>query len=164
MSTKKLTLRTEAATRSSDQIMVLSAKQINDAIFPNAVILANDKYIIFKDTDGNSNAYITRDANNNIIIANLKNSAWVTFTVTLASGNQRTLQIREYGTTNTVQIYNDYELSIHTANDNIQLVPADDLVIAPGAGNVIILGMPTSDPHVVGALWNSSGTVKISAG
>jgi hypothetical protein len=24
--------------------------------------------------------------------------------------------------------------------------------------------LPTTDPHVVGALWNSAGTVKISAG
>lgn len=24
--------------------------------------------------------------------------------------------------------------------------------------------LPTTDPHVVGALWNSAGTVKVSAG
>lgn len=29
---------------------------------------------------------------------------------------------------------------------------------------LIITSMPTSDPHVVGQLWNSSGTVHISAG
>lgn len=32
------------------------------------------------------------------------------------------------------------------------------------ASNAIISNMPTSDPHVVGQLWNSSGTVHISAG
>lgn len=26
------------------------------------------------------------------------------------------------------------------------------------------VSLPTTDPHVVGALWNSAGTVKISAG
>ena len=32
------------------------------------------------------------------------------------------------------------------------------------SGNVIITGLPTVDPHVVGALWNSSGVLHISAG
>lgn len=31
-------------------------------------------------------------------------------------------------------------------------------------GLIICSGLPTSDPHVLGALWNSSGTVHISAG
>jgi hypothetical protein len=31
-------------------------------------------------------------------------------------------------------------------------------------GTFLLTGIPTSDPHVVGALWNSSGNVKISAG
>jgi hypothetical protein len=30
--------------------------------------------------------------------------------------------------------------------------------------DLILPGLPTSDPHVVGAMWNSSGTAKISAG
>lgn len=30
--------------------------------------------------------------------------------------------------------------------------------------NLIVSSMPTTDPHVVGQLWNSSGTVHISAG
>ncbi len=32
------------------------------------------------------------------------------------------------------------------------------------AGHFVIAGLPTADPHVVGALWNNAGTVKISAG
>lgn len=51
-----------------------------------------------------------------------------------------------------------------------------DITVAPGTGDgagrdgLIILkhsgaaGLPTADPMVAGALWNSSGTVKISAG
>ena len=31
-------------------------------------------------------------------------------------------------------------------------------------GNNIVVTLPTADPHIVGALWNSSGTVKVSAG
>lgn len=48
-----------------------------------------------------------------------------------------------------------------------------DINVRPGPGDgagrhgLIIIGsggLPTSDPHVVGALWNSSGTVHVSAG
>lgn len=38
-----------------------------------------------------------------------------------------------------------------------------DLTIAFD-GNVIVSGLPTSDPVVAGALWSDSGTVKVSAG
>jgi hypothetical protein len=31
-------------------------------------------------------------------------------------------------------------------------------------GWVVITALPTVDPHVAGAIWNSSGTVVISAG
>ncbi len=31
-------------------------------------------------------------------------------------------------------------------------------------GKIVLPALPTLDPHVVGELWNSSGTVKISAG
>lgn len=30
--------------------------------------------------------------------------------------------------------------------------------------NIFIHGLPTADPHIVDALWNSAGTLKISAG
>lgn len=36
-----------------------------------------------------------------------------------------------------------------------------DLVIT---GNLIVPNLPTADPHVVGALWNSGGIVNVSAG
>lgn len=35
---------------------------------------------------------------------------------------------------------------------------------ADGTRALIITDLPTSDPHVVGAIWNDSGTVKVSAG
>lgn len=43
-----------------------------------------------------------------------------------------------------------------------------DVSIAAGSGgssgNVLVSGLPTADPHVADALWNSAGTLKISAG
>ncbi len=36
--------------------------------------------------------------------------------------------------------------------------------IAQPAGTTLAFVVPTSDPHVVGALWNNSGTLTISAG
>jgi hypothetical protein len=32
------------------------------------------------------------------------------------------------------------------------------------SGNVLLTALPTSDPGVAGELWNSTGTVKVSAG
>ena len=57
-------------------------------------------------------------------------------------------------------------------------VGGDSLVVEPGgtitiggvviscdaSGNVIFTGLPTSDPSVAGALWNSTGTLTVSAG
>lgn len=65
------------------------------------------------------------------------------------------------------------------AGDNTYSGSGGDVVITPGApggfgagtaGHVLITTtaggavLPTADPHVVGALWNSGGTVHISAG
>jgi hypothetical protein len=36
--------------------------------------------------------------------------------------------------------------------------------VSGGTGHVLLKGLPTSDPHVVDALWNNSGVVTISAG
>src|SRR5262245_6331863 len=44
-----------------------------------------------------------------------------------------------------------------------EIRPADgNLTIAAGSDKIVITGLPTSDPAVPGALWNSAGTVKIS--
>jgi hypothetical protein len=40
---------------------------------------------------------------------------------------------------------------------------ANKLGVNP-AGLVLMASLPTSDPHVVSALWNDTGTLKISAG
>lgn len=42
---------------------------------------------------------------------------------------------------------------------------ADGFVLRDGGGGLHLQGtIPSSDPHVVGQVWNSSGTLKISAG
>jgi hypothetical protein len=41
-------------------------------------------------------------------------------------------------------------------------VTATGAVIATAANNVIVI--PTSDPGVLGAIWNNAGTLAVSAG
>jgi hypothetical protein len=55
-------------------------------------------------------------------------------------------------------IYNtDGPLQILTGGDNI-------VVSATNIGYILLKVLPTADPHVVDAIWNSAGTLKISAG
>lgn len=35
---------------------------------------------------------------------------------------------------------------------------------APSFQTLTLTGLPTADPHVVGALWNNAGVINISAG
>ena len=37
-------------------------------------------------------------------------------------------------------------------------------VFTTTGANIVVTGMPTADPHVVGALWANSGVLTISAG
>ncbi len=36
--------------------------------------------------------------------------------------------------------------------------------IQPKLANILVVGLPTADPHVLNALWNDLGTLKISLG
>ncbi len=49
-----------------------------------------------------------------------------------------------------------------TGNLIIQHTGSGDISIEVGSGNLIVQGLPTSDPGVSGALWNSGGTLMIS--
>lgn len=40
----------------------------------------------------------------------------------------------------------------------------DVTITCDAGGNIIFTGLPTSDPSVAGALWNSTGTLTVSAG
>lgn len=44
----------------------------------------------------------------------------------------------------------------------LQCSASGDLLLVVGSGNLIIQGLPTSDPGVSGALWDDGGTLKIS--
>lgn len=161
MSTRKLTIKSETSTRASDETLVIAARSINDSIYPNNIIpvgsiyLANTKYLVLKNALGSSDAYITRDASDNLIAANLKASGEIQLVHTMSGGNQRYFLLKEYGATDTQAIQVPYDLHIVTENDNIYLRPAND---------VIIPAMPTTDPAVDGALWDDLGDVRISTG
>jgi hypothetical protein len=55
-------------------------------------------------------------------------------------------------------------------DDNVGPAAGADMYLTPGAGigggrdGLIIPTLPTSDPAVAGALWNDTGTLKVSAG
>jgi len=121
MSTQKLTLRTEAATRSSDQIMVLSARPTNDNIYPESITLGNAQYLIFKSSTGSSDCYLIRDSADTLNIANLKAREEIIIVVTMASTNQRTLRLREDAETNNLMLQFGYDTVLKTDNGNIEL-------------------------------------------
>lgn len=52
--------------------------------------------------------------------------------------------------------------SAHSGPIIIQQTGSGDILIQIGGGNLMLQGIPTSDPGVSGALWNDSGTLKIS--
>lgn len=44
------------------------------------------------------------------------------------------------------------------------ITPPDTLSINLSGSGLVLLNLPTADPFVAGALWNDSGTIKMSAG
>ena len=55
--------------------------------------------------------------------------------------------------------------ALATGRTDITAPAGSNLTLSAGAGgNLVVSGLPTSDPHVVGALWNSSGVLHISSG
>ena len=155
MSTKKLTIQTETAQRSSDQIQVLSSGQINQKITPSQIRMANAKYIILEDTAGNADAYLTRDASDNLIIANLGTGNDIDITVTMSSGNQRVLILREYGASNNLEMAFLYDTIISTESGDIILEPTDAFLLPT---------LPTSDPTNADEVFNELGTLRLSDG
>lgn len=57
-----------------------------------------------------------------------------------------------------------YNAGIYFTQGSTSLVLGNITFSIDTNGNVIISGLPTSNPHVVGALWNNNGTLAISAG
>jgi hypothetical protein len=50
------------------------------------------------------------------------------------------------------------------SHDDLTLRSHNGNVIVSPDGFVLMPSLPTSDPHVVGQVWSSSGTLKVSAG
>ncbi|TPL36738.1 hypothetical protein [Mesorhizobium sp. B2-4-8] len=57
---------------------------------------------------------------------------------------------------------NSYAPKVYNKVGGNELVVASGGKITIETGGAIIL--PTADPHIVGALWNSAGTITMSAG
>jgi hypothetical protein len=51
-----------------------------------------------------------------------------------------------------------------TAANAIEIVSSAGSITLSASGNITLTGLPTSDPGSEGALYNDSGTIKISAG
>lgn len=55
----------------------------------------------------------------------------------------------------------DYTVELQLTDEGIIIDPDYNMT---GGCYLKILNLPTTDPHVAGALWNDNGTLKISAG
>jgi hypothetical protein len=51
-----------------------------------------------------------------------------------------------------------------TIEDGGAAVIGDTTLTVDGSGHVVVTGIPTADPHVVGALYSNSGILTLSAG
>jgi hypothetical protein len=81
---------------------------------------------------------------------------------TEVSGNDSIALLgRTLGGTNTIIAKLGTGLVSFSAFTSYALVAMDTVLLS---FDVLMPGLPTSDPHIVGQLWNSSGTVHISAG
>ncbi len=63
------------------------------------------------------------------------------------------------------------QISLATADAQFGDTVGGDITLSLGAGHgagrhgqLLIVNCPTSDPHVLGAVWNDTGTLKISGG
>jgi len=70
--------------------------------------------------------------------------------------------------TSTDSIDGKFTIGTTTTNEMLSISGTGDIILSPvssyagGAGNVFLNNIPTSDPLIVGALWNDSGIIKIS--
>ena len=57
-----------------------------------------------------------------------------------------------------------WELRFGDADNTEGTSPGTSAMSVAPSGVVTLTGLPTADPSVAGQLWNSSGTLKVSAG
>ena len=51
-----------------------------------------------------------------------------------------------------------------TSSNAIEIVCSSGSITLSAGGNIVLTGLPITDPGSAGALYNSSGTIKISSG
>lgn len=61
-------------------------------------------------------------------------------------------------------VRNNWAVTREAVNDVIIDLNSLTDFLSKSGSNLMITGIPTSNPSVAGAIWNDSGTLKVSAG
>lgn len=109
-------------------------------------------------TDGNAQHYgvsmmIENDGGGALNIRNDGNGPLIM----TSAGGADDYGMRIYDTGGGLILESSFDVTVHAGGDLV--------IETTGVGaNIKMPGLPTADPHVVNAIWNSGGTMKISAG
>lgn len=128
----------------------------------------NNKKSGIKTSDIDSSAALDIDANTNVSIDSTAGS--ITVGAALADG--QTLKLGKNGATEMIFTPHGTAGSekiklINTSGTDtnaIEIVSSAGSITLNAGGNITLTGLPTSDPGSAGALYNGSGTIKISSG
>jgi hypothetical protein len=106
-------------------------------------------------------------------LANLLGAGMGGFNLTASPTGNEPLVTIEGGTTVQITLAQLYQLFTnwlaYVGANPLDSTSSGDIHFATGTvgstpGNLILTNLPTADPHVVNAVWNSGGTLKLSAG
>jgi hypothetical protein len=124
----------------------------------------NGVQLYFKNTNQDLYSYLVVDSSNNFLIGNDNFGNEVYINVRATDTTQRGVSFKVDDTTKFPQISPSVtgSLRIVTVND-LYLISADAIIIDADDG-IFMPDLPTSDPAQAGRLWNSGGTLKVSAG
>lgn len=136
MSTRKLTLKSETLTRASDEVLVLSSKQQGvNTIYPEEIVLPNEKRIFFTGTGlgtgeggvGDDAAYIYMSSGNDLSIGNFANGERIILIGRSVNDLQRTIYFSVDGATDIPQLVGQDGLRLVSSG-----VGSDISILAPG--------------------------------
>ena len=128
----------------------------------------NSKKSSLRTSGIDSSAALDIDANTNVSIDSTAGS--ITVGASLTDG--QTLKLGKIGATEMIFTPHGTAGSekiklINTSGTDtnaIEIVSSAGSITLSAGGNITLTGLPTSDPGSAGALYNSSGTIKISSG
>ena len=127
-----------------------------DRLNGNTLTVNNNKRFAFEELDGTrGNVFIVNDTSDNMSIANITTGGDIFLIIAMASDNQRSIWIREDGSSDTMEMRFSNDIKISTASGDI---------VFDEEGGIYMPNLPTSDPTSADQLWNDSGTLKVSAG